>query len=73
MPRDDQIRGTGAGAVDHRAGPVIAQQLSLWRQQGTTVEIGRLRIMPTDSSILYIEPLFLSAQERGIPQLQRSS
>ena len=53
------------------ADPVISQQLSLWQQAGRTVQRGHLRMVPTDSAILYIQPLFLSAQDRGIPQLQR--
>src|SRR5690606_14256147 len=53
------------------ADPVISQQLSLWQQAGRTVQRGSLRMVPTDSSLLYIQPLFLSAQDRGIPQLQR--
>lgn len=71
MPRDDQIRGPSQVQSIIEQDPVVAQQLALWRQQGSTVEIGRMRVVPTDDSILYIEPLFLSAQERGIPQLQR--
>ncbi|CAN5607376.1 hypothetical protein BH23GEM10_BH23GEM10_05530 [soil metagenome] len=51
--------------------PVISQQLSLWRQEGTGVEMGRLRIVPTESSLLYVEPIYLAASERAIPQLQR--
>src|SRR5690606_17158200 len=48
-------------------------QLALWRQRGTDVELGRLRIVPVDSTLLYIRPLFLTAQgqEGAIPQLQR--
>jgi uncharacterized protein len=71
MPRDDQIRGPSQVQSIIEQDPVISQQLSLWRQGGRNVDLGRLRIMPTDNSILYIQPLFLSAQERGIPQLQR--
>jgi uncharacterized protein len=71
MPRDDQIRGPAQVQSIIEQDPVISQQLSLWRQQGRNLELGRLRIIPTARSILYVEPLFLSAQERGIPQLQR--
>jgi uncharacterized protein len=71
MPRDDQIRGPAQVQSIIEQDPVISQQLSLWRQQGRNLELGRLRVVPTGASILYIEPLFLSAQERGIPQLQR--
>jgi uncharacterized protein len=71
MPRDEQIRGPSQLQSMIEQDPVISQQLTLWRQGGRTVEMGRLRIIPTASSILYVRPLFLSAQDRGIPQLQR--
>jgi uncharacterized protein len=71
MPRDDQIRGPSQVTSIIEQDPVISQQLSLWRQAGRNVERGNLRMVPTDSSILYIVPLFLSAQDRGIPQLQQ--
>jgi uncharacterized protein len=71
MPRDEQIRGPTQLQSMIEQDPVIAQQLTLLRQGGRTVEMGRLRIVPTASSILYVRPLFLAAQDRGIPQLQR--
>jgi uncharacterized protein len=71
MPLDDQIRGPSQVQSIIEQDPFISQQLSLWRQEGSNVELGRLRYLPTDRSILYVEPLFLSARERGIPQLQR--
>ena len=71
MPRDEQVRGPSQLQAIIEQDPVISQQLALWRQAGRTVDMGRLRIIPTGSSILYVQPLFLSAQDRGIPQLQR--
>jgi uncharacterized protein len=71
MPRDEQIRGPSQVQSVIEQDPIISQQLSLWRQQGSNVDLGRLRVIPTANSILYVEPLFLSARERGIPQLQR--
>jgi uncharacterized protein len=71
MPRDEQVRGPSQLQSIIEQDPVIAQQLTLLRQGGRTVEMGRLRIIPTAGSILYVQPLFLSAADRGIPQLQR--
>lgn len=71
MPRDDQIKGPAQVQSIIEQDPVTSRELSLWRQRGSNVEMGRLRIIPTENSILYIEPLFLSAQQSGIPQLQR--
>jgi uncharacterized protein len=54
MPRDEQIRGPSQLQSMIEQDPVISQQLTLWRQGGRTVEMGRLRIIPTENSILYI-------------------
>lgn len=73
LPRDEQIRGPGQVQSLIEQQPAISSQLSLWRQRGTSVDIGRLRIVPLDSTLLYVRPLFLTAlnQEGAIPQLQR--
>jgi uncharacterized protein len=71
LPRDDQIRGPSQVQALIEQDPEIARQLSLWRQAGSTVDLGRLRIIPTENTILYVEPVYLAAQERAIPQLQR--
>ena len=49
----------------------IAQQLSLWNQQGSKVYRGNLLVIPMDNSILYIEPLYLQAENSRIPELKR--
>ncbi|MEX1184652.1 MAG: UPF0182 family protein [Gemmatimonadota bacterium] len=71
IQRDDQVKGPAQVQSIIEQDPVISQQLSLWRQRGTGVEMGRLRIVPTERSILYVEPIYLAAQEQGIPQMQR--
>lgn len=71
MPRDDQIKGPSQITAIIEADPFISQDFALWERTGRTAHRGQLRMVPSDSSILYIQPLFLSAQDRGIPQLQR--
>jgi uncharacterized membrane protein (UPF0182 family) len=71
LPRNDQVRGPAQVQTIMEQDPYISQQLSLWRQAGRSVDIGQLRILPTDSSVVYVRPLFLAAENRGIPQLQR--
>jgi uncharacterized membrane protein (UPF0182 family) len=73
LPRQRQVRGPGQVQSLIEQDPAISAQLSLWRQRGTDVELGRLRIVPADSTLLYVRPLFLTArdQQGAIPQLQR--
>jgi len=53
--------------------PVISQQLSLWRQRGSRAIRGHLLLLPVRGSLLYLEPLFLEAedQEGAAPGLKR--
>ncbi len=52
--------------------PIISQQLSLWNQRGSTVIRGALLAIPIDQSLIYIQPLYLAASERGaLPELRR--
>ena len=49
----------------------ISQTLTLLRQGGSTVDFGSLVILPIEDSILYVQPLFVTAESVGIPELKR--
>ncbi len=49
----------------------ISQQLSLWNQTGSRVIRGNLLVIPVDDTLLYVEPLYLSAERRQLPELKR--
>jgi hypothetical protein len=52
--------------------PEISQHFTLWDQAGTRVIRGNLLIIPIRESLLYVEPVFLRAEQRGaIPELKR--
>ncbi|HDZ59184.1 MAG TPA: UPF0182 family protein [Actinobacteria bacterium] len=51
--------------------PEISRQLSLWAQRGSQVIHGNLLVIPVDQSILYVEPLYLQAEQGQIPELKR--
>lgn len=71
LPRDVAVPGPSQVQALIEQDAAISQDLSLWRQAGSDVDLGRIRIVPTRSGILYVEPLFLSAQETAIPELRR--
>ncbi|MCK9362591.1 MAG: UPF0182 family protein [Syntrophales bacterium] len=50
---------------------VISQQLSLWHQRGSNVIRGSLLAIPIEKSILYVESLYLSAENGQLPELKR--
>ncbi|MDR8392609.1 UPF0182 family protein [Aliifodinibius sp. S!AR15-10] len=49
----------------------ISRQLSLWDQRGSQVIRGNLMVLPIEDAFLYVEPVFLIADDLDIPQLQR--
>ena len=49
----------------------ISQLLSLWGQRGSRVIRGNLIVLPIDQSIMYIEPIYLQAEESELPELKR--
>ncbi|MBI3802053.1 MAG: UPF0182 family protein [Deltaproteobacteria bacterium] len=49
----------------------ISQQLSLWNQLGSRVIRGNLLVIPIEDTLLYVEPLYLSAATRELPELKR--
>lgn len=51
--------------------PVISQQISLWNRQGSQAIQGNLLIIPIEQSLLYVEPLYLEAEEASVPILAR--
>ncbi len=50
---------------------VITEQLALWGRGGSQVIRGNLLVIPLGKSNLYVEPVFLQAQDGGLPELKR--
>ncbi len=51
--------------------PFISQQLTLWNQLGSQAIRGNLLVIPIESGLLYVEPLFLQAERSQMPELKR--
>ena len=49
----------------------ISQQVSLWDQRGSQVIWGDLLVIPIETSLLYVQPLYLRAQGGKIPEMKR--
>jgi len=50
---------------------LISEQLSLWDQRGSHVLRGNLLVLPVDDTVLYVEPVFLQAEQSELPELAR--
>ena len=51
--------------------PEISRQLSLWNQMGSKVLFGNMIVIPIQDSLLYVEPLYIRAENGQLPELQR--
>ncbi|MSQ41564.1 MAG: UPF0182 family protein [Dehalococcoidia bacterium] len=51
--------------------PGISQQLTLWDQGGSQVIRGNLLMIPIGNSFLFVEPIYLQAQDSRLPELKR--
>lgn len=72
FPKDKLVYGPQQLESRIDQDPGISQQLTLWGQGGSTVIRGTLLVTPVLHSVLYIEPLYLAAEQGGgLPQLKR--
>ncbi len=72
FPRDRLVFGPRQidARIDQDA--YISQQLTLWGQRGSEVIRGSLLIIPIETSLIYVQPLYLVATDRvGLPELRR--
>ncbi len=51
--------------------PQISQQFTLWNQSGSKVIRGDLLVIPIEQSLLYVEPVYLRAEQGELPELKR--
>jgi uncharacterized membrane protein (UPF0182 family) len=71
FPKDRLIYGPMQIEARIDQDPVISEQITLWSQKGSSVIRGNLLVIPLANSVLYVEPLFLQAQQSQLPELRR--
>ena len=49
----------------------ISKDLTLWNQQGSQVLRGQTLTLPIDNTILYIDPIYIQANQARMPQLKK--
>ncbi len=69
--KDRQVDGPRQVEARIDNDPTISQQFSLWDQQGSSIIRGNLLVIPLESSLLYVEPVYLQASTLNFPELKR--
>lgn len=49
----------------------ISSDFTLWSSKGTTYRRGNLFVIPIETSLLYVEPVYLEASNSAIPEVKR--
>jgi uncharacterized membrane protein (UPF0182 family) len=71
FPSSSTIYGPAQMSALILQNPVISQQVTLWSQQGSTVIMGNLLVVPLQDSILYVQPVYMSSNSNPLPVLQK--
>ena len=71
FPKDRLVYGPSQIEARINQNTEISRQISLWNQMGSRVIRGNLHIIPIDSSLLYVSPLYLRATTSQLPELKR--
>ncbi|HEY7789760.1 MAG TPA: UPF0182 family protein, partial [Vicinamibacterales bacterium] len=50
--------------------PQLSAQLTLWNQEGSSVLRGNLLVIPIGTGLLYVEPIYLQAQQSAMPEMR---
>ncbi|TLM84184.1 MAG: UPF0182 family protein, partial [Actinobacteria bacterium] len=71
FPKERVVLGPEQVHAQINQDAAISPQLSLWNQRGSSAIFGNMVVIPIKDSIVYIQPLFLQAEQTAIPQLTR--
>ena len=71
FPKQELVYGPSQIEARIDQNPEISQQLTLWSQEGSRVIRGDLLVIPIEKSLLYIEPVYLRAEQGQLPELKR--
>jgi uncharacterized membrane protein (UPF0182 family) len=71
FPKERVVLGPQQVSARINQDAAISPQLSLWDQRGSSAILGNMLVIPIKNSIVYIQPLYLQAEQTAIPELTR--
>lgn len=72
LPKDKTVDGPMMIESRIDQDSVISPQFTLWSQEGSSVLRGNVMIVPIQNSLLYVEPIYLKAENaNSIPEVKR--
>ncbi len=70
FPKSQLVDGPAQIKARINQDPYLSGQFTLWNQQGSTVLRGNMLVLPLGRGLLYIEPIFLQANQSPMPELR---
>ena len=70
-PRDNPVNGPAIVAAKISATPTVSGQISLLNQNGSSVLLGNVLMIPVANALLYVQPLYVESSRNPFPVLQR--
>ncbi len=71
FPKQELIFGPEQLEARINQDPAISEKISLWNRDGSRLIQGNLLVIPLERSLLYVEPLYLKAEQNSLPTLIR--
>jgi uncharacterized membrane protein (UPF0182 family) len=70
-PRNNPVNGPAIVAAKIDATPTVSGQISLLNQNGSSVLLGNVLMIPVANALLYIQPLYVESSRNAFPELQK--
>jgi uncharacterized membrane protein (UPF0182 family) len=70
-PRNSPVQGPSIVAAKIDATSAVSQEVSLLNQNGSSVLLGNVLMIPVANALLYIQPLYVQSSRNAFPELQR--
>lgn len=71
LGKEVQVNGPAQVEALINQDPEISANFTLWGQSGSSVEMGRMIILPMGNTVLYVQPIYLTSTKTKIPELSR--
>jgi len=71
MPKDRIIYGPAQIEAIINQDAEISKEFALWNNSGSTYSRGDMFVIPVESSLIYVEPVYLEASTSSLPEVKR--
>jgi len=72
MPRGEQIDGPALVDARAAAAPEISSAITQFNQQGSEVKLGNVQVIPIETSLLYVRPMYVQSARNPLPEFKRA-